>query len=139
MKHLCSKWVFGFALAGIVSIVAIPATISAQEVDSGTLYGNMQTVTQDMLSRAASDANNFLHTNGNYAQTRYHPSSQINTGNVSNLRPAWIFQTEVSESMETSPIVVNGIMYVTTAFNHVSMDSDTSVWKIQAGRKFAFL
>ena len=119
MKHLCSKWVSGFALAGIVSIVAIPATISAQEVENGTLYGNMQTVTQDMLSRAASDANNFLHTNGNYDQTRYHPSSQINTGNVSNLRPAWIFQTEVSESMETSPIVVNGIMYVTTAFNHV--------------------
>jgi len=119
VKHLCSKWVSGFALAGIVSIVAIPATISAQEVDNGTLYGNMQTVSQDMLSRAASDANNFLHTNGNYAQTRYHPSSQINTGNVSNLRPAWIFQTEISESMETSPIVVNGIMYVTTAFNHV--------------------
>ena len=35
------------------------------------------------------------------------------------LRPAWIFQTEVKESMETTPIVVNGVMYVTTSFNHV--------------------
>ncbi|WP_200808600.1 pyrroloquinoline quinone-dependent dehydrogenase [Tistlia consotensis] len=92
---------------------------SAQEVHKGTLYGDMQTVTQDMLSRAAGDGNNFLHTNGNYAQTRYYPARQINTSNVSKLRPAWVFQTEVSESMETTPIVVNGVMYVTTAFNHV--------------------
>ena len=35
------------------------------------------------------------------------------------LRPAWIFQTDVKESMETSPIVVNGIMYVTTSFSQV--------------------
>ena len=73
----------------------------------------------DMLTRAAGDANNFLHTNGNYAQTRYYPASQINTANVKDLRPAWIFQTEIVESLETTPIVVNGVMYVTTSFNHV--------------------
>ena len=32
-------------------------------------------VTQDMLNRAANDANNFLHTNGDYTQKRYHPAS----------------------------------------------------------------
>lgn len=90
-----------------------------EEVKGGTLYGNMLQVTQDMMNRAAGDANNFLHTNGNYQQTRYYPASQINAGNVKNLRPAWIFQTEIVESMETTPIVVNGIMYVTTSFNHV--------------------
>jgi PQQ-dependent dehydrogenase (methanol/ethanol family) len=76
-------------------------------------------VTQDQLSNAASDEANFLHTNGNYDQTRYYPGKQINTSNVGNLHPAWIFQTEVKESMETTPIVVNGVMYVTTSFNHV--------------------
>ncbi|HSM42512.1 MAG TPA: PQQ-binding-like beta-propeller repeat protein, partial [Afifellaceae bacterium] len=40
-------------------------------------------------------------------------------GNVSKLRPAWIFQTDIVETMETTPIVINGVMYVTTAFNHV--------------------
>ncbi len=35
------------------------------------------------------------------------------------LHPAWIFQTEVKESLETTPIVVNGVMYVTTSFDHV--------------------
>ena len=71
------------------------------------------------MSGAAGDESNFLHTNGNYDQTRYYPGKQINTSNVGKLRPAWIFQTEVKESLETTPIVVDGVMYVTTSFNHV--------------------
>jgi hypothetical protein len=39
-------------------------------------------VTQDQLNAAASDDTNFLHTNGNYEQTRYFPGKQINTSNV---------------------------------------------------------
>ena len=109
-----------FAIAAVVVGTAfVSGTTTAQEVGGGTLYGDMGVVTQDMLNRAAGDANNFLHTNGNYEQTRYYPASQINTSNVKDLRPAWIFQTEIVESMETTPIVVNGIMYVTTSFSHV--------------------
>jgi len=117
-------------VAGAV-VVSLTATAGAQEVDSGTLYGDMQTVTQDMLDRAAGDGNNFLHTNGNYAQTRYYPSRQINAGNVKNLRPAWIFQTEIVDTMETTPIVVDGVMYVTTAFDHIyALDARTGaqIW-----------
>jgi PQQ-dependent dehydrogenase (methanol/ethanol family) len=55
----------------------------------------------------------------NYAQTRYYPAAQINSGNVAKLRPAFTFQTEVLESMETAPIVVDGVMYITTSYNHV--------------------
>ena len=40
-------------------------------MQGGTLYGDMSAVTQDMLTRAGGDGNNFLHTNGNYEQTRY--------------------------------------------------------------------
>ncbi len=99
---------------------------AGDEVGSGTLYGNMQTVTQSMLDGAAGDSNNFLHTNGNYHQTRFYPADQINRENVHLLKPAWIFQTEVLESMETSPIVVQGVMYVTTSFNHVyALDART--------------
>ena len=95
-------------------------------VGAQTLYGNMDTVTQDMLDRAATDANNWLHTNGSYAQTRYAPGTQINASNVDKLRPAFVFQTEVIESFETTPIVVNGTMYLTTSFNHVySINAET--------------
>ena len=72
-----------------------------------------------MLNKAAGDSNNFLHTNGDYTQQRYYPNKQITSRNVGRLRPAWIFQTEVKESMETSPIVVNGVMFITTSFSHV--------------------
>ncbi len=83
-------------------------------------------VSQEQLSAAAGDDNNFLHTNGNYDQTRFYPGKQVNKSNVGNLRPTWIFQTEVKESLETTPIVVGGVMYVTTAFNHVyAIDAKT--------------
>jgi alcohol dehydrogenase (cytochrome c) len=119
------------ATATAVASFALVTSSNAQEVVHATLYGDLQSVTQDMLNRAAGDGNNFLHANGNYNQTRYYPASQINTENVNDLRPAWIFQTEVVDSMETSPIVVNGIMYVTTAFNHVyALDARTGqeIW-----------
>jgi alcohol dehydrogenase (cytochrome c) len=96
---------------------------SAQEIEQSTAKAAASaptpSVTQEQLSAAANDANNFLHTNGNYDQTRYFPGKQIDTSNVGKLHPAWIFQTEVKESLETTPIVVNGVMYVTTSFNHV--------------------
>ena len=114
-----------------IGVISSAGTVSAEEVKKATLYGNMTVVTQDMLNRAGGDANNFLHTNGNYSQTRYYPASQINTGNVKNLRPAWIFQTEVVESQETTPIVVNGVMYITTSFSHVyALDAATGeqIW-----------
>ena len=83
-------------------------------------------VSQDMLSGAATDTKNNLHTNLNYEQTRYYQGKQINKSNVGKLRPAWIFQTEVVESLETTPIVVEGVMYVTTSFNHVyAIDAKT--------------
>ena len=120
------------SLCGIALMVIASGPVSgATHKKLATLYGDMTAVTQDMLNRAAGDGNNFLHTNGDYNQTRYYPASQINAGNVGKLRPAWIFQTEVRESFETTPLIVNGIMYLTTSFNHVyALDAATGkqIW-----------
>jgi alcohol dehydrogenase (cytochrome c) len=95
----------------------------AQEIEKGAASGGTSapatSVSQEQLSAAVKDEINFLHTNGNYAQTRYFPGKQIDKSNVAKLHPAWIFQTEVKESLETTPIVVKGVMYVTTSFSHV--------------------
>jgi len=125
-SHKTGKWLVG-AAALIASIAVISTSASAaEEIKNATKFGNMNTVTQDLLNRAGGDGNNFLHTNGDYTQSRYFPNKQINVGNVSKLRPAWVFQTEVKDTMETSPIVVNGVMYVTTAFDHVyALDART--------------
>ena len=76
-------------------------------------------VSQAQLNAADKDGNNFLHSNANYANSRYYAAKQITTSNVASLRPAFTFQTEVLESMETAPIVVDGTMYITTSYNHV--------------------
>ncbi|HEY7747841.1 MAG TPA: PQQ-binding-like beta-propeller repeat protein [Aestuariivirgaceae bacterium] len=131
MKVNRFQWMLTTAIFSFASI-AVTATLgSAQEPGGGPVYGDMTVVSQDLMNRAAGDGNNFLHTNGNYHQTRYYPNRQINVSNVSKLRPAWMFQTEVMESMETTPIVVNGIMYVTTSFSHVyALDARTGeqIW-----------
>ena len=98
---------------------------AAQEVTGGAtttakpMSKNLVSITQPMLNAAASDPKNWIHSNGSYEQTRYYAGNQINTGNVAKLRPAFVFQTAVLESMETAPIVVNGVMFLTTSFNHV--------------------
>lgn len=125
-RGLC-KSCYGLAL--FLAVFASSAV--AGETDNTSVYGDLNTVTQDMLNRAANDGNNFLHTNANYNQTRYYPSRQINADNVKDLRPEWIFQTEIVESLETTPIVVNGVMYITTSFNHVyALDARTGeeIW-----------
>lgn len=76
-------------------------------------------VTQSQLNASDQQGTNWLQTNGGYAQTRFYPGKQINAGNVAKLQAQFTFQTEVRESMETAPIVVDGIMYMTTSFNHV--------------------
>lgn len=91
----------------------------ADEAVKATVWGDMSEATQDLLDRAGSNANNWLHTHGNYDQTRFHQATEINTKNVHRLRPAFVFQTEVLESNETAPIVIDGVMYLTTSFNHV--------------------
>jgi alcohol dehydrogenase (cytochrome c) len=54
-------------------------------------------VTQDALNKAGGQSANWLHTNGDYAQTRYYTGAQINTKNIKDLKPVFVVQTEVVE------------------------------------------
>src|SRR6267142_971574 len=126
--------ILAVALAGVVAGILIGPVFAQevkQEAKSTSGKAKISAVTQDQLNKADKHADNFLLTNGNYAQTRFHPARQIGRNNVKNLHVAWIFQTEVKESLETSPIVINGIMYVTTSFSHVyALDAKTGaeIW-----------
>jgi alcohol dehydrogenase (cytochrome c) len=111
------------ASAAALALAGVVAANAQSEVKGGAGGGGTTApaanVTQEMLNNAGSDGKNFLATNGDYGQRRFYPAKQINTKNVKDLHVAWIFQTDVRESMETSPIVVNGVMYVTTSFDHL--------------------
>ncbi|HLJ62209.1 MAG TPA: PQQ-dependent dehydrogenase, methanol/ethanol family [bacterium] len=71
------------------------------------------------LLSAANDANTWLMYGHDYSNDRYSALDQINTSNVSSLVPRWIFQTGVVASFETTPVVSNGVMYITTAYDHL--------------------
>ena len=67
-----------------------------------------------------------------YTNQRFSPLAEINTGNVKNLKLAWRYKTGKSATFQTSPIIVDGVMYITTPFNDViALNADTGqeIWR----------
>lgn len=63
---------------------------------------------------------------GNLAGHRYSPLKQITTANVSRLRPVWSYQTQDLNPFETSPLVVDGVMYISEPpSNAAALDTRT--------------
>src|SRR5579875_3881895 len=62
---------------------------------------------------------------GDYANTRYSPLSQINTGNVQNLRVVATASTGIPHGHEGQPLVVNGTLYIVTPYpnNLIALDA----------------
>lgn len=68
----------------------------------------------------------------NYSNQRFSPLSQINTANVSGLKPAWHYRSGVSATFQATPIVVDGVMYLSLPHNHVvALDaaSGREIWR----------
>jgi glucose dehydrogenase len=68
------------------------------------------------LERAMANPNNWAHARGQYNNQGYSALSQINTKNVKDLKLAWTFSTGVNRGHEGAPLVIDGVMYVHTAF-----------------------
>ena len=71
-------------------------------------------VTDSMMLNSAADENNWLLHGRTYDNQRYSPLQQITVGNVKSLSLVAVAQTGMTASFETTPIVVNGVMYITT-------------------------
>lgn len=68
---------------------------------------------------AKPEAENWLMHKGNYEGWMYSPLDQINTSNIKNLVPVWSFATGVDSGHEAPAIVNDGVMFVSTPYNHV--------------------
>jgi alcohol dehydrogenase (cytochrome c) len=91
-------------------------------------------VTDRQLQQGTRDTSGWYHYGGNYENWRFSPLARINRTNVAKLAPAWIFQTGVPGQMANSPIVADGRLYVTSAYNHVwALDARTGdpLWHYQ--------
>jgi len=75
-------------------------------------------VSADRLANAAREPQQWLTYSGQYNGSRYSPLDQINKTNVARLNLQWVFQTGVSGWHETTPLVVDGMMYITAPQNH---------------------
>ena len=77
-------------------------------------------VPYERIRRAESEPGNWLTYSGNYQSHRHSLLTQINPGNVARLKPAWVYQIRNAEKVETSPIVLDGVLYITEKPNVVT-------------------
>jgi alcohol dehydrogenase (cytochrome c) len=82
----------------------------------------------DLLVRPT--AANWLSYNGDYTGRRYSGLTQLNPVNVAQLRAQWVFHSPNSNHLEGTPVVVDGLMLMTSANDAFALDARTGrlVW-----------
>src|SRR5262245_12259224 len=88
-------------------------------------------VPYERIRDAAKEPGAWLTYSRDYTGRRYSPLDQINAGNVGKLRVAWMRQVNELDTFETSPIVVDGTIFITEPPNIVAaLDarSGRSLW-----------
>src|SRR5260370_1538159 len=91
-------------------------------------------VTPQRLVDSAKEPQNWLMYSGDYAGRRFSALGQINTSNAATLVPKWVYQTMAGGKFETTPLVVDEILYGTAQDNRaVRLDarSGRPVWQYQ--------
>src|SRR5256712_12919005 len=89
-------------------------------------YGVHAQVNNDRLLNAAREARNWLMYSGGYFSQRYSALTQITPGNAKNLELKWMYQAAVAGAWQTTPLVVEGVMYLTQRPNDVvALDAKT--------------
>jgi alcohol dehydrogenase (cytochrome c) len=76
-------------------------------------------VTFERLLKTDAEPGNWLTYSGNYAGHRYSKLEQINAGNAHRLAPKWMLQMRTTHKVETTPLVVDDVMYLTQPPNNV--------------------
>ena len=86
----------------------------------------------DRIVKAHSESANWLTYSGDYQGHAYSALDQMNTKTIGNLKIAWMYQTGRSHHFETTPLVIDGVMYITEPPSDVTaLDLRTGrpVWK----------
>lgn len=83
-------------------------------------------VSADRLLHPSDEPQNWLTYSGDYFSHRHSLLRQVDPANVKNLELKWVFQAQSFQKFEATPLVVNGIMYLTQAPNDVvALDAKT--------------
>ena len=97
--------------------------IAVVALAAAALHGQ---VTFDRILHADKEPQNWLTYSGSTMSQRYSPLAQITPGNVNSMQLQWAFQARSLEKFEATPLVVDGMMYLTQAPNDVvALDAAT--------------
>jgi alcohol dehydrogenase (cytochrome c) len=82
-------------------------------------------VTSERLRAAEADPSNWLTYSGQYNGQRYSRLSSITRRTARRLQVKWIYQLHTTETVETTPLVVDGVMYLTRANDVIALDASS--------------
>jgi alcohol dehydrogenase (cytochrome c) len=108
--------------------------ICALAAQAFTMPAHADGITDQRLQAAASDTSNWLVHGRDYSNQRFSPLTQITPQSVKQLVPKWIYQTGVSATFQTTPLVADGVMYLSAPFSHVmAVDArtGTELWRYE--------
>jgi len=112
--------------------VSLIFSLVAPALFAQTLIDNYSPVTDQRLINP--EDHNWLSYRGTLDGWGYSPLEQINSQNVTSLRPVWSFSTGVTGGHESPPIVNDGVMFVTTPQNLVyaiNAENGELIWRYQ--------
>ena len=91
-------------------------------------------ITDQRLLDAGSDRSEWLMNGRTYSADRFSPLDQITTGNVSKLAPAWIYQTGKPATFQATPLVADGVLYLSEPMSSVTAlaaKTGAKLWHIE--------
>lgn len=89
-------------------------------------------VDAERVANADAEPENWLVHGRTWSEQRYSPLNQINESNIDQLGLAWYFDLDTSRGQQASPIIVDGVMYTTSAWSKVQvLDAATGELKWQ--------
>jgi len=123
------------AMAAAAVLVAfllgcLPLTaVAARKSESNT--SALDVLPEQLVARPPGP--NWLSYNGDFTGRRYSSLSQITTANVAGLRAQWVFHVSNSDRMEVTPLVVDGVMFITAANDTFALDARTGrqIWRFK--------
>ena len=85
----------------------------AQQAVDETPARSFTPITAERLVNADDEPHNWLMYSGNYKSQRYSGLDQIDRRNAGELEIQWVYQLQTLDPAETTPLVVDGVMYIT--------------------------
>jgi PQQ-dependent dehydrogenase (methanol/ethanol family) len=126
--------------AEITNLVAYLHAQQGRDLSKASAQPMAGGVTFDRLRNAKAEPQNWLMYWGDFQGTHFSPLKQIEPGNVKNLQGAWAAPIPGTTTLESSPVVVDGVMYVTSSGDPLTVmaldaRSGRQIWRYSRPQK----